>query len=196
MAAPAASPPQPCGSLARVLARVYRESKPEVLDLGPLCGDRAVYLAGRGARVHVEDPEIPEPLPARRPGEVAPPVVPVRLDQPDAKFHLVLAWEFLDFVPPDRLQEFGAELKRVLRDGGWLFLFAHQKPPAEAEPVPRYKLLSDDLIVRDIPSGPARRRWSHPNREIERALAGLAVQGIQLQRSQLREIVVLKPGVG
>ena len=188
--------PQPCGSLARVLARVYRESKPEVLDLGPLCGERAVYLAARGARLHVEEPVIPEPLPPRRPGETPPPVPPFRLDQPDARFHLVLAWEVLDFVPPDRLAEIGSEIKRVMRDGAWLFLFAHQKPPSDSEPVPRYKLLSDDLIVREPGAGPSRPRWAHPNRELERALGGLTVQGIQLQRSQLREIVVLKPGVG
>jgi hypothetical protein len=36
----------------------------------------------------------------------------------------------------------------------------------------------------------------HPNREIERAIAGLAVQNIHLQRNQMREILASKAGVG
>ena len=41
---------RPCGALARVLARAFREGKPEILVLGPLSGASVVYLAGRGAR--------------------------------------------------------------------------------------------------------------------------------------------------
>jgi hypothetical protein len=62
--------------------------------------------------------------------------------------------------------------------------------------MPRYRVLADDLIVREEPSGVPRRRYTHANRDLERALAGLAVQGIQLQRNQLREIVAAKVGVG
>jgi hypothetical protein len=116
---------------------------------------------------------------------------------PSGRFHLVLAWESLDFVPPERLAEVGQEIARVTRDGGHLFLFSYQKPPQELEIPPRYRMLADDLIVREeTPGLPPRRRYAHPNREIERALAGMSVQGIHLQRNQMREIVVLKPGVG
>jgi hypothetical protein len=49
--------------------------------------------------------------------------------------------------------------------------------------------------VERIPvDGPALRRYGHNPRDIERALAPLAVQGIQLQRNQLREFVLLKRG--
>jgi hypothetical protein len=180
-----------------VLARVFREPKPDILALGPLCGESVVYLAGRGARVHVEDLDLPEPAPEKKPGEAvaqAPP--PFRLDQPDGRFSLVLAWEILDFVPPDRLQEFGAELRRVLRDQGTLFLFSLAKPLATHEPPARYRVLADDVIVREAPTDLVRIRYTHPTREIERALRGLAVQGIHLQRNQMREIVAIKAGVG
>jgi hypothetical protein len=51
--------------------------------------------------------------------------------------------------------------------------------------------------VREEPNGaPALRRYVHPNREIERAIAGLSVQNIHLQRNQMREILALKVGVG
>jgi SAM-dependent methyltransferase len=164
--------------------------------LGPLCGESAVYLAGRGARVHVDEFAPPEPHPPRKPGEPVVEAAPVRLDQPDDAFDLVLAWEVLDFVPPDRLAEVGAEIARVLRVGGHLFLFSHQRPPAEVAVIPRYRLYADDLIGREEPDTPERRRFAHPNREIERGLSGLSVQGIHLQRNQMREILASKAGVG
>ena len=197
---PAASTPasgQPCGALGRALARAFREGRPEVLALGPLCGESVVYLAGRGARVHVDEFEPPPPLPPRKPGEPSDFVPPFRLEQPDRTFDLVLAWEVLDFVSSDRLPDCGAELARVLRIGGQLFVFAHQKPPSETAVIPRYRVLSDDLIVREEPDGGIlRRRYVHPNRDIERALAGMQIQGIQLQRNQMREIVAVKSGTG
>ena len=198
-AAPHAAPAgQPCGSLARLLSRVFKEPRPEILDLGPLSGDSAVYFAGRGARLFVESFEPPEPKPARRPGEAYEEPARFAMDHhPAGRFHLVLAWEALDFVPPDRLAEVGQEIQRVTRDGGYLFLLSYQKPPQEFEVPPRYRVLADDLIAREAaPGALPRRRYAHPNRDIERALTGMSVQGIHLQRNQMREIVVLKPGVG
>ena len=166
---------------------MFREGKPQILVLGPLCGESVVFLAGRGARVHVDEVELPEPASALR---------PARLEHPSDHFDLVLAWEMLDFVPPERLHEFGAEIVRVLHVGGQLIAFAHQKPPSERAILPRYRLLADDLVVREEPGTPARRRYVHPNREFERAIGGLAVQSIHLQRSQMREILASKAGVG
>lgn len=187
---------QPCGSLGRVLARVFRRPKPEILDLGPLCGESVVYLAGRGARVHVEEIAPLEPLPERRPGEPIPAVARFGLEQADSSVDLVLAWEMADFVPPERLAEFGGEIVRVLREGGLVFLLAFATKPCPEEAPPRYRILADDLLARVAGGGPPRPRFAHPNREIEKALAGLSIQGIHLQRNQLREIVALKPRSG
>ena len=195
-APPVAAAGQPCGGLGRAVARAFRGGKPEILVLGPLCGESVVFLAGRGARVHVDEVELPEPIPKRQPGEPAALVRPFRLDHASGVFDLLLAWELFDFVPPDRLHEFGAEIVRVLRVGGQLVVFAHQKPPADRAIVPRYRVLADDMVVREEPSTPPLPRYTHPNREIERAIAGLSVQNIHLQRSQMREILALKVGVG
>ena len=185
---------QPCGSLARVLARVFRSSKPEVLNLGPLCGETVVYLAGRGARVHVEEFDPPAPVPMRQPGEPPTALKPFRLDQPTGRANLVLAWEMTDFIPPDRLAEYGDELRRLMADGGSLFLFSHQRPDAQNEPLRRYRVLADDMVVREVAGGVTHRRWIHPTREVERALAGFSIQGVQLQRNQMREIVAVRAG--
>jgi hypothetical protein len=185
---------RPCGGLARVVARAFRKGKPEILVLGPLCGESVVYLASRGARVHYEDLKPPSPLPPRRPGEPPPEIAPVRLDQPDGMFHLVLAWEVADFVPPDRLAEYGSELRRVLRDGGEVFFFSHARPEAADERPSRYVLLADDLIARQMLGQERRARYVHPTRDLERALGGFLIQGIQLQRSQMREVTAVKVG--
>lgn len=122
--------------------------------------------------------------------------VPIRFDHPDGMFHLVLAWELTDYVPPDRLAEYGMELRRVTRDGGWLFLLSHAHPESASQPLSRYRLLADDLMVREFCDLPAIPRYNHPQREIERALGGFTIQAIQLQRSQMREILALRVGVG
>ena len=195
-APPAAAAGQPCGGLGRAVARAFRDGKPQILVLGPLCGESVVFLAGRGARVHVDEVELPEPIPKRQPGEPQPSLRPFKLDHPSGAFDLVLAWELFDFVPPDRLHEFGAEIVRLLRVGGQLVVFAHQKPPADRAVLPRYRVLADDMVVREEPATPALPRYTHPNREIERAIVGLSVQNIHLQRNQMREILASKAGVG
>ena len=187
---------QPCGGLGRAVARAFREGKPEILVLGPLCGDSVVFLAGRGARVHVDQVELPQPTPPRQPGAAVAELQPFKIDQPANAFDLVLAWEMLDFVSPDRLPEVGAEIVRVLRIGGQLILFAHQKPPSDRAILPRYRLLADDLIVREEPGAPSIPRYTHSNLQLERAIAGMSVQNIHLQRSQMREILASKAGVG
>ncbi len=193
---PVAAAGQPCGGLGRAVARALREGKPEILVLGPLCGESVVFLAGRGARVHVDELELPQPNPKRQPGDPVPTLRPVKLDHPSGSFDLVLAWETFDFVPPDRLHEFGAEIVRVIKVGGQLIVFAHQKPPSDRAVLPRYRVLADDMIVREEPATPKLPRYTHPNREIERAIAGLSVQSIHLQRNQMREILASKAGVG
>ena len=190
-----------CRSLFKALDRCFKQDKPEILDLGPFCGSTAVYLADRGARVSVSDfqPPAPPALDAKgKPVADDPPGPALRIDQDDAKFHLVLAWEHADFTPPERLPEFGAEIHRVLADGGMVLLFALSNMSREdsmARTLGRYKLSGedkDDKIVREAVAAGGRRRYTHPTREIERALAPLSVQGIQLQRNQMREFLALK----
>ena len=172
--------------------------KPEVLDLGPLCGASAVYLAGRGARVSVEEFEPPPPTPPRDPALPAgeqPPKQPVRIEQEAGRFHLILAGEHIDFVPPDRLADFGAEIRRVLAEGGYLLLFARNseaKKDAAARRPGRFRIIADDKLLHEDSGLPDRQRWVHPTREIERALAPLAIQGIHLQRNQIREFLARK----
>ena len=38
---------QKCPGLGKILEKILREDKPEILDLGPFCGATAVYLADR-----------------------------------------------------------------------------------------------------------------------------------------------------
>jgi hypothetical protein len=181
----------------RVLERIFRTAKPEVLDLGPLCGDTVIYLADRGARVSVEEFRPPLPTPAPRPGQKRKDVKvePFRIEQPTERFDLVLAWENTDFIPPDRLPDFGAEVGRILADQGWLLLYSlnslGEDTPRTGSPS-RYRLVGNDQLVREPTQGSDRPRWVYPTREIERALAPLSIQGIQLQRNQIREFVALK----
>jgi hypothetical protein len=180
---------QSCPGMARALDRVLsRGRSPEILDLGQVCGSSAVYLAGRGAKVSVEDFEPPR---AAGPDAAG---VPIRIQQPDGKFDLVLAWEHLDFVPPDRLSEFTAEIGRILAPDGWLLLFSRDGngAPIEHDRPASYRITADDRMVRTPTTGAARPRWMRPNRAIEHALAPLTVEGIHLRRNGIREFLARK----
>lgn len=188
---------QACPSLKKVLDKVLRRDKPQILDIGTFCAATAVYLADRGARVSVDEFLPPAPTPPVDAYSDEPPPVPkpLRIEQPDATFHLVLAWEAGDFIPRDRLAEFGAELNRVLAPGGWVLLFSlggSTGSSAALERRPRYRVLDEDKLLRERTEVAALPRYVHPPRDFERALAPLLVQGIHLQRNQLREFLLLK----
>jgi SAM-dependent methyltransferase len=187
--------------MARALKRILSsKEQPMVLDLGQFSRSAALYLAQRGARVHVESFEPPPPTPPKKKkknGERPEPVVlqPVVIPQPDRTFDLVLAWEHCDFMPPDRLPDFAAEITRVLAPGGWLLMYSWDEPGAVgAEPAPPgcYRLEADDRMVRSTADGPRRPRWTHSNRALERAMTPLSVQAIYLQRNRIREFLLRK----
>jgi hypothetical protein len=184
-----------CPGIARALVKIFEHGKqPEVLDLGQSSSSPALYLADRGARVQVEQFE--PPAVASAADDDPEPRPPVTIPQPDGKFDLVLAWEHGDFVPPDRLDEFTAELHRVTAPGGFVVWFARDRPSLERSSEPgraaSYQFQTDDRIVCKPGRGPARPRWTYPNRAIEGALAPLSVQGIHLHQNRMREVVAKK----
>jgi SAM-dependent methyltransferase len=182
--------------MARALDRILvRRANPEILDLGQACGSTAVYLASRGARVVVEEFEPPAAAGMVHVAGQDPTGGTLRVDQPDAEFDLVLAWEHFDFVPPQRLDEFVSEIWRVMAPDGWLLLFAldgSNEGPAEGR-AHSYRVTADDRLLRSPVAGPARPRWTHHNRAIHQALAPLVVAGVTLRRNGVREFVVHKP---
>lgn len=123
-----------CPSLAKALKRISARDKPQILDLGPLCGSTAVFLANRGARVCVEDFQPPQPRPKPNKDDVDPPVVePFRIDQPGEEFDLVLGWEAIDFTPPDRLEEVVGEMRRLVRENGLILMLSRNTTGARKE---------------------------------------------------------------
>lgn len=185
-----------CPSLVKALGRVLRQEKPRILDLGSQCGATAVALANRGAHVTVDEVCFPEEAPPRESDDETPVAAPpYRLEYEDGSFDLILAWEMFDFVDPVRLDEVGRELGRILAPKGWLLLFARSSGRHNPEPeaLPLYRMTAEDRLIREEFPGPLRPRWAHPTRRVEAALKPLQVQGIHLQRNQLREFLSVKP---
>lgn len=188
-----------CPSLAKALKKISSLDKPQILDLGELCGSTAVFLANRGARVCVEEFRPPVPRRVKKPGEDAAEVEPFRIDQPSGGFDLVLAWETIDFTPPDRLEEVVGELKRLVRPDGLLLLFSRNATGARKaqQDIPgRFRVEALDRVAREPAGSQTRTRWVHLTREIERVLKPLSVQGIHLQRDQMREILAVRKATG
>lgn len=189
---------QACPSLSKALKKLFREegASPRVLDLGPFSGESAVYLARLGARVTVEEfnhlpfnraPEDDDDVPA--------PVL--KIDAPDGAFDLILAWEHFDYLPRNELDRWGAELRRVLADGGWLLFFARNpklgNSEAEVEAPQRFRITGDDSLTVTETGWEGRLRYAHPTRLLETAVSPMKVNGIHLQRNQTREFLIQKP---
>jgi hypothetical protein len=82
----------------------------------------------------------------------------------------------------------------VLRPGGILFaLMSLAREPTARVPA-RFRIVAEDRIVREAAQLAEAARWPHANREIERALDGIAVEGVHLQRDQVREILAVRGG--
>jgi len=172
--------------LEKALHFVMRRDRPTVLDLGPMCGETITFLAGLGARVTVE--EFEPPSRPRTAGEK-----PLRIEQPNGKFDLILAWEQIDFMPPERLKEFAAELRRTLSADGWLFLLSRARDLGLGRRA-RFRVMERNRIAREPIEEAPRPRWEHSSRAIEIALSGFLIEGIHLRRNQIREIVATRSG--
>lgn len=176
-----------CPGLEKALHFVMRREHPDVLDLGPMCGSTIVFLAGLGARVTVC--EFEPPAAPRRPGEK-----PLRIEQKNASFDLVLAWEQIDFMPPERLKEFASELRRVLTADGWLFLLSRARSSPKLGRRARFRVFERNMIAREPLDEAARPRFVHTSRAIEQALGGFLIEGMHLRRNQIREVVATRSG--
>ncbi len=186
-----------CPSLAKALKRIAARTKPRIIDLGPLCGSTAVFLANRGARVCVEDFIPPPPLPKKNKHdeEETPAVEPFVIEQPSDEFDLLLGWEAIDFTPPDRLEEVVGEMKRLVKENGLIFLLSRNTTGARksVQDAPgRFRVEAEDRLSREPAQSRTGTRWVHLTREIERVLKPFSVQGIHLQRDQTREILALR----
>jgi len=176
-----------CSGLEKALHFVMRREHPDVLDLGPMCGATVTFLAGLGARVTVEDFE-PATLPRRKNER------PLRIDRPNASFDLILAWEHIDFMPPERLEEFARELRRLLTADGWMFLFSRAAAGRPFGRRARFRVMERNMVAREPLDEAPRSRWVHSSRAIEKALGGFLIEGIHLRRNQIREVVATRVG--
>ena len=109
--------------------------------------------------------------------------------------HQIFRREHGDFIPPDRLDEFMSEVRRVTAPGGFVVMFSQDRMSKEGAETGRpssFRLEADDRILRTPSSGPPRPRWAYANRAIEQALSPLSIQGIHLHGNRIREVVARK----
>ena len=177
----------------------FATGKPEILMPGSAVRRERRLLSPAAARACTSiEVELPEPIPKRQPGERRRLVSPVRGSSTRRTRSISSSrGRCSTSCPPERLTSSAPRSSALLtRRRAADRLRASEAARRAARCIPRYRLLADDLIVREEPGEHRRRRYVHPNREIERAIAGLSVQSIHLQRNQMREILASKAGVG
>jgi len=169
----------------RVFDRVARSHRPEVLDLGVLCGETVSTLLEMGARVHVHD--VISPLSRLKKG--AEPdadalladlkILPESLDA-------VLAWELMDFLPMAQARRAAGRLAHWLKPRGYVMAIFHTASAREAH---RFRLSRDGLI-RMEPAGPLPEACqARTNNEALSLFSGFTLVHSSLTRTQIREVL-------
>lgn len=169
----------------RIVERLARSERADVLDLGVLSGDAVTTLAATGARVHVHD--LVTPL-RERLGQGPPDAKALMADLrilPES-LDVVLAWELLDFLPMTEAQRAVLRLGRWLKPKGLLLAVFHA---VSAGGIHRFRVDGECTVrmeeVAPLPEPcPAR-----TNNEALSLFSGFTLLHSALMRTQVREVL-------
>jgi hypothetical protein len=172
--AAASLPAVACPLLRPFLRRVEKlQTPPRVILLGEMCGSNVSYLGERGYQVAVEGS----------------PAQPPRYQEVHAG---ALLWDHLSLVNPAVAAQWILRVAEGLIPGGAvLALF----PPAkEGSPCPRtrFRIISDELISREILQQRTDKPQVYQNRDIIRLFAGFNLDLLHTHRSGHREVLFFK----
>ncbi len=173
----------PTNVLRPLLARLRAIRRPQVLDLGLLCGDNVAYLGRRGCRVYCNSE-------ARSPGLENGSLDVAGLDYAPNTFDAVLSWDLFDLVERTRAEAVLQILTTVLKRGGYLMAFFSFALPGKG-PLLRYRILAEDRVAYEVVP-PALPHHRYQNREILELLAGYEIRSSCYLKNLVREILAVK----
>lgn len=157
-----------------------------MLDLGPASTDKLALFGAFRCRIWVEDLWDDLPPPAA-PDEERRPLRLTTVPR-DAAVDLVLAWDFFNYLDPDRLGDLGTEIARRCRDGALLVAFVHTRKEMPLHPQP-FRITADGSILHPPLDGPGRPAPAYKEPDLLRRLPGFEVDSSLLLRTGLQEYV-------
>ena len=177
-----------------------------VLDLGPVSQATVDFFTGQRYRIYSEDllrawqdflaaelaalmaggvgdkKEGERPAPSERASRF----LDAQLDYPEESFHGVLAWDLIDYLPPELVQLLVARLHRLVRPGGAALAIFHNRIP---ERFHRYRVLNAAAVEYLPCAAPVPYGRVLPNREILNLFSKFRSSKSFVGRDQIREVL-------
>lgn len=187
----------PTRALPRFVAGLISRPQPVLLDLGPVVGANVTFFGENcGCKIFVED--LSKDIDRHyRDGQIAelPTFFERRFPQTPSSIDGILCWDILDYLEKPAALALVRTLTQVLRPGGLLLaFFGTSEPPADASPTYTRHSVEDasHLQQRQFPATRGKLR-PVSTRDIQRLLEPLQIADQFLQKSGVREFLVMKP---
>ncbi len=175
------------------LANLFSELAPggayRFLDLGPALGSNIDFLSRWALSVQVGD--FYETL-----SQAGPPSSDRALDKAlasltpegrDRGYHVVLAWDLLNYLDRPQLVKTARHLGTVTRPGGFVFAIVYYAREMPAEPL-RYRIADSETLTHGRPTG-FRQAPRYPQAVIEQAFADFRLERAYLLKSGSMEFL-------
>lgn len=192
---PPGPPERPSLALAGLLSSLRAVDSPRVLDLGPALGGNVTFFGRQHAQFYVADL-----FRALTPKRSRITDSPHRLDDffrqqlpgSDAeRFHLVLAWDLLDYMTERELQSLGAALAERVVPGGSLFASVGTLAAVPPSPL-RYEIVDERTIRHHGDTTAVRPAPRHKEPTLKRLFPEFHVDSSYLLRHGAQEYVLAR----
>lgn len=183
----------------RILSRLKSEPGLRVLDIGPTSPTNINFLTSLGHSVYMADlvEEAIKPewmLPAQEGEKQAyetQAFLAKHMDFGDRKFHIVLLWDALDYVPQPLGDAILRQLTFCLTENGQALAFCHSKMTGPDTKFCRYHVTDGDMLEMQLATNhPVLRNYQ--NRQIEALFQELGSCRFLLAKDNIREVIVTR----
>jgi hypothetical protein len=158
------------------------------LDLGTAVGRNIEFLSRYALSVQVGDFWATASQPGASSLERA--LEPLTPPAETAGFHVVLAWDLLNYLDREQLARTARHLGSVTRPGGYLFALVYYAAEMPAEPL-RYRIVDRETLVYPRPAA-SRPSPRYPQGAVEQAFAAFELEHAYLLKTGLQEYLFVR----
>lgn len=181
---------QPSPGLELLVQSIRRRRPEAILDLGPTSTESLQFLSKLADEVDVCDLFQDASHRGRRSDAFR--FDPDRLDLPDRRFDVILAWDLLHYFAPQDRRAFGRRLADLAEDHALVLVTASNIAAIPATPI-HFKILTEDRLRYVLPEGAKIASPGLQTRPVEQALLDFEpIRNFQL-RNGVQEMLFRRP---
>lgn len=184
---------RPSNGLKQFFWELGGRERPAILDLGPVWQSTVQVLADFGCKIYSEDclGELADALHEPVSASLAERFLGANLRYAPESLDGVIIWDILDLVPAELVEPLVARLREVLRPGGVVLAFFHNRRE-ESFCFRRYRVVARDTIEMLEAPGDWQPQRIFQNRTLLNLFAAFHASKTFLSRDNLREALFVK----